>query len=576
MANGRRIVKKARLFFGAYRWWILSVVVFLALLGAGLAGYIFHLKWKLRQSGRLVEQASGYLQERRTTEALMSYETALRLNPGNADALRGMAMLQYSIGQNGAALLNFQQLADSREMTPRDAQVFALLAALHMEWELADRIVDALSAGDPTALPHLISADISTMRGKLISAESSLRQAVDIDASAQCRAALAGFLIANQLDKDNATEIFLLLNELSASESGLGAAALTAGIEKKLVPTELMPDWIAALRAHPERTEAMLLVADGVEVKRSPDRADVIAAGVFERLKGASLEDRKKGVFWLTNHGKHALAVDLVTPDEALGDRDLFGIWLDALAGALRFEELLQVLDHSLNPLEPWQTHLARGRALHLAGRRVEGSASFEEALKATSGSPDDAIKVAAYFIHAGENDLMRRGVRSALGSVDSAPRMFEVLRNVVLTKRDTNVSLQFHEVAMQYGTLGYIHDLQNEIDYCRLILGGEVDARGVARLARDNPYNLRFRLTNALRLFLEGNSIQGTAALIVPGEMPDDAGLRARHDALSVMAFASQGQINKARAAMNGLPAKLLSRQEIDLVQKVLDQAGE
>ena len=124
----------------------------------------------------------------------MAYETALRLNPKNAEALRGIAVLQYSIGQKGNALLNFQRLADTGAMTPRDAQVFALLAAMHGEWELANRIVDALSGGTSAALSHLVSADISSMRGKMDSAESSLRRAVEIDDSDRCRAALAGFL----------------------------------------------------------------------------------------------------------------------------------------------------------------------------------------------------------------------------------------------------------------------------------------------------------------------------------------------------------------------------------------------
>jgi hypothetical protein len=505
----------------------------------------------------------------------MAYETALRLNPKNTEAVRGLAMLQYAIGEKGASLLNFQRLADSGAMMPRDAQVFALLAALHLEWELADRIVDSLSSGDPTALPHLISADIAIMRGKLVAAESSLRLAVDIDASAQCRAALAGFLIANRLDKGNATEIFLILNELSASDGGLGAVALAAGIEKNLVPPELIPNWITALRSHPERTEEMLLVADSVEVKLAPENTPITAAKIVERLEGVSVGDRKKGVFWLVNHGQYSLGADLVASEEAFADRDLFGIWLDALAGASRFEELHQVLAHPSNPLAPWQTHLARGRALLLEGRLAEGKTSFEAALGVTSDTPDDGVKVAAYFIHAGENDFMRQGILSALKNDDSASGRFETLRNVVRAKQDMEVSLILYEVALQSGSLGYIHELQNEIEYCRLVLGRKVEAGPVARLAHDNPYNLRFRITNALQLLLRGDSIKGTAALIVPGVMPDDSELRARHAALSVMALASRGMIDEAGQAMGKMSWKALTRQEFEIVRSFVERSG-
>jgi tetratricopeptide (TPR) repeat protein len=575
MLNWRLIVMRGRKIFAAYQWFFWGAIGIGLLVGISSGGYMLHSSWKIRQSRKLVGSAESYMQERRATEALMAYETALRLNPKNTEAVRGLAMLQYAIGEKGASLLNFQRLADSGAMMPRDAQVFALLAALHLEWELADRIVDSLSSGDPTALPHLISADIAIMRGKLVAAESSLRLAVDIDASAQCRAALAGFLIANRLDKGNATEIFLILNELSASDGGLGAVALAAGIEKNLVPPELIPNWITALRSHPERTEEMLLVADSVEVKLAPENTPITAAKIVERLEGVSVGDRKKGVFWLVNHGQYSLGADLVASEEAFADRDLFGIWLDALAGASRFEELHQVLAHPSNPLAPWQTHLARGRALLLEGRLAEGKTSFEAALGVTSDTPDDGVKVAAYFIHAGENDFMRQGILSALKNDDSASGRFETLRNVVRAKQDMEVSLILYEVALQSGSLGYIHELQNEIEYCRLVLGRKVEAGPVARLAHDNPYNLRFRITNALQLLLRGDSIKGTAALIVPGVMPDDSELRARHAALSVMALASRGMIDEAGQAMGKMSWKALTRQEFEIVRSFVERSG-
>ena len=357
-------------------------------------------------------------------------------------------------------------------MTPRDAQVFALLAAMHGEWELANRIVDALSGGTSAALSHLVSADISSMRGKMDSAESSLRRAVEIDDSDRCRAALAGFLIANRLDKNSATEIFLLLNELSASDSGLGAAALTSGIEKNLVPPELMPGWIAALRAHPEKTQEMLLVADAVEVKLAPERIAEISSGVVDRLSEGSLEDRKKGVFWLVNHGMHRHAANLVTREEALGNDELFGIWLDALSGASRFDDLHEALNDAQNPLSPWQTSLARGRALKIEECESEAVQAFEDSITQSSGSPDDLVKVVAYFVHAGEIELMRQGVVEVFSKKATAVENFHVLRKVICSKGDIALVLEFHRLGLESGNLDFQHELQNEIDYCRLVLG--------------------------------------------------------------------------------------------------------
>jgi tetratricopeptide (TPR) repeat protein len=566
-----RILRKTRDFYSAYRWWTLSGVAVVLVGAIAALAYVGQQKWKLRQSSKLVLDAEEYLLERQATEALMAYETALRLNPKNAEALRGIAVLQYSIGQKGNALLNFQQLADNGAMTPRDAQVFALLAAMHGEWELANRIVDALSGGTSAALSHLVSADISSMRGKMDSAESSLRRAVEIDDSDRCRAALAGFLIANRLDKNSATEIFLLLNELSASDSGLGAAALTSGIEKNLVPPELMPGWIAALRAHPEKTQKMLLVADAVEVKLAPERIAEISSGVVDRLSEGSLEDRKKGVFWLVNHGMHRHAANLVTREEALGNDELFGIWLDALSGASRFDDLHEALNDAQNPLSPWQTSLARGRALKIEGCESEAVQAFEDSITQSSGSPDDLVKVVAYFVHAGEIELMRQGVVEVFSKKATAVENFHVLRKVICSKGDIALVLEFHRLGLESGNLDFQHELQNEIDYCRLVLGDSLEGTDIAQLARKNPYNLRFRVTNALWLFLNVESTKGAAALIVPGEMPHDPELTARHQALSLVAQAMKMESGGEEGELEKIPPQLLSVQERNLVRKLI-----
>jgi cytochrome c-type biogenesis protein CcmH/NrfG len=102
-----RILRKTRDFYSAYRWWTLSGVAVVLVGAIAALAYVGQQKWKLRQSSKLVLDAEEYLLERQATEALMAYETALRLNPKNAEALRGIAVLQYSIGQKGNALLIF-------------------------------------------------------------------------------------------------------------------------------------------------------------------------------------------------------------------------------------------------------------------------------------------------------------------------------------------------------------------------------------------------------------------------------------------------------------------------------------
>jgi cytochrome c-type biogenesis protein CcmH/NrfG len=555
----------------AHRALILGLTILGVVSGVMAGGVLVYKKWKISQSARFTAEAEGMVRAGRIPEACMSLDTALRLNPGNTDALRQLALLQYAIGEKGNALLSYQKLADAGELSVRDAQAFALLAALHQEWELADRIVDSLRAGNTDVLPYLLEADISTMRGDIPQAEAALRKAIQLDGTSRSRAALAGFLLANRLDAENAPEIFTLLSELAILQNELGAAALVSGLAKNLIPVELLPAWIESMRAHPKRTEEMLLVADTVEARIKPDAIPILAEDIVSRLRGAAVQDRKKGVFWLLNYSHPRLAADLVTEQEALADADLFGIWLDALAASGMFDAIEQALGNPSNPLRNWQTMLAKGRILKLQGRIQEGQLAYESALAATGENPAEQVKVVAYLFNDLETDLYVQGLRTLLADPESAPQSLKLLKPIILRRGDMWELLRFHEITSAADGVPFQLEIQNEINYCRLILGEEVDASSIALLAKKNPDNLRFRITNALVLLRANQVAKAVAELIVTGQPSEDPELRARHAIASAISIASAGNPEEAKAILAKIPNSLLTRHEVALVQKAL-----
>ena len=66
----------------------------------------------------------------------------------------------------------------------------------------------------------------------------------------------------------------------------------------------------------------------------------------------------------------------------------------------------------------------------------------------------------------------MRQGVVEVFSKKATAVENFHVLRKVICSKGDIALVLEFHRLGLESGNLDFQHELQNEIDYCRLVLG--------------------------------------------------------------------------------------------------------
>jgi hypothetical protein len=110
-----------------FKWAGISVLALALLAGALWCGHFAWKKWERRQSRELAKAAVGYLGQGRLREAGMALETASRLDPSNARALRLLAGLQLAGREDAEALGTMEGLAKTGTMGPADLlQYFAL------------------------------------------------------------------------------------------------------------------------------------------------------------------------------------------------------------------------------------------------------------------------------------------------------------------------------------------------------------------------------------------------------------------------------------------------------------------
>lgn len=531
--------------------------------------YDGYLKWR---SDRLVVEASEFLAAGKSGEARRCAEKSLECHPANPDALRLLAKIQIASGEDLAAMDTLKKLSATRAFSAADAEGYARLAGRLKKWEIADSLLKALRAGPKSVETPLLEADLATMRGDIPRAEACLREAVGIDPTPKSCALLTDFLIARRLDLQTTPEVYELLLQTNRLQTPIGAQMLATALEKNLAPPVEVPKWIELLRAHPNRTAAMLLAADTAEVRRDPASKSKVVEALGARLQNAPLEDRMAGMDWLMKNGEPARAADLLQQGEAVQQAEVFNTWLDALALANRPEAVLQALD-APSPLKDWRKALQRGRAQRLSGRASAADAAYNQAISLAQADPATALDAVAFLGRAGERGFFESSLSRLVLDPAQTPKAFTTLTPIVRSWRDTAALRKFCEVLAAAPGLSDAQRsrLQNEIAYCDLVLGRKVDAAAIESLAAAHPGDLRFQTTRALSLLRAGKGEQAVDELVITQAPPDDPFLLARHKAAQVMALAASGDRERAQMHFKTLSGDFLSAQEIALVRSFL-----
>jgi tetratricopeptide (TPR) repeat protein len=548
--------------------WFRAILV-LAVLGmfAGSGLWAFG-KLERRQARGLVAKATEYLKEGKPEEARMGLETALRLDPKNAQALRLLARLREAQGAGAESLDAMRRLADSGQLTLEDLSAYAAAAARAGDWALAERLADAAARGGNPVLRHLLRAELLVSKNDLAGAEAELRSAAEVDKSGMGQVTLARFLITHRLNGETAPEILEMLRTLSARPDQIGAEALGGAISKGLVPRDELPTWIASLRSHPKANPQLLLLADTTEILLAPDSKSAIAKKTSDRLRAAPLRDRAAGLQWLVGLGEPALAVSLLTRDEALESRETLSMWLDALSLQNQWAAILETLDQPANPLPKHLQALYKARALAALDRSPESTAAYELAYRESQEKTEDFLETLAYLALAGQAQLFETGLQQNLADPALAEPTLRTLIPAVSRQRDAAKTKRVYDLAAGVPSLADNTALQNDRDYLALLLGQPVDHEKISTRTEANPRDFSFRLTAALDLLQTG---RGKEALELLENCEPDvhvASLAPHQKAVVAASLAASGRRKEALQVTSLVNPQALSVQEIALLQ--------
>jgi hypothetical protein len=533
-----------------------------ALLFGTIKGTLWaHQKWTERQSRNLVDKAKAAWEKGRLEEGMMGLETAMRLDDSNNDAIRLKAKFLKSLGREIDSLAAWQKLADRGGLQNRDVPEYATIAIEQKEWNIAERLVDALAAGGPSAYSHILKAEIHAAKGDFEAAKKSFKSAVDYDNGISSRAALAGFLLKNQKDADQ-DETFKLLKGLSEESGPVGSWALALGISRGFVPRESLREWTEKLQSHPFATTQMWLRCEDVKIKTNLETKPLSAIRVYARFSNSNSIDRTTALRWLLSTGEAGLGSRLFSLDEALENKNAFPFWIESLANSGRRTLALNALEDPRNPLREIDTNIIKAIILRQMRRVAESQEIFRDALKKTNNE-QDRLKLLALVFMASEQQVFEQGIKPMLKDPKQAQQVFKHLLPVVRNSKNISHTRRFHEIALESGGLPGQTHLKSEISYSDLILGRNFDANDLRGLAIKNPDDMVIKMPWILYLLKHGETAKAKAEIAESRKIfQEDELMKARFEMLCRLANEPSDREFKFH---------LLSEQEVALMQRAL-----
>ena len=550
------------------------LLLWVVCIGLALAGILFALSksygWAKRfQAGRLAQMAGAYAEQGKMQEAVMSADTALRLDPRQPTALRFMAELFEADGRSNQAMELYGRLYQSGGGTLEDLKKQALHALSAGYTEPATYLAQLVAEKGEPDFPLLLEAEIKTRNGETTEALEILRQAVDLHGGRSSRLALLRLLLAMPNADNREIDIRTQLMQLKDGTDAAALEALAVGASSDLLPPETRLEWIKKIRQHPIKRLPLLLFADTTEVQLDPASQPRVAAELVQRVRGKSLQDRLQAAQWLLWKGQPRDAVEILPLKDALTRADSMRTWVDLAAAIGEWNTLRDALAVPTNPLPGHISKIYTARAFKMSGRDAEGDALYRAALEEYKDKPAESLEMLEYLHRSGEYGLFDTSLPYQLTKPGNAMAAMQSLVPVVAEARDSTRLRQLFQMAQDCETLKDNNLILNDAAYLDLILGRATNTAALEKRFQENPADPAVRFTLALARLQQGKKLPALTLLQQANIPPQN--LAANQLLILASVLASNNETEKAVAVARLIPAVKISNQELEVLKSQL-----
>lgn len=543
---------------------IIGLIIGLAIVGGLSARPIYRLL-RSKRADALAREAEAAIARQSWTDASQKAQAAYHLDPTRESAIRVVARLYTIAGQPDA--VGFWQNLRAGGFATREDRRELVRAGLRFgrASEVREEAFVLAKEPPPEAENLRLAAEFCMLTGDRTNALNFSRELLKLRPNAESELTVARAELAMG-DSARVSAARATLANLATLTNSVGLEAEVVLARAGLVSDSALPALIDRLRGHPEAQLSHRLLAEELRLRLEPHRRAAEVAAFVADFSAAPLTNRIEVARWLSHEREFSRAADLISPAEALKNRDAFLARVDALSALGRWKEARAELESPNLPIEAVLRELFLARIARELKQLPEAEAHWRRVNLELSSQPEAILFVAEY---AEKIDEMEEA-RKAYERLAAIPEFGETaFAGMIRVAEKTGSTRTLREIMRDLSARRPDDPApQNDFAYLNLLLNERVEqSKELARKLYDaQPNVLAFRTTLALANLRLNDPV--AAKKLYEGVNLDWSQLNAGWQAVHAAVVGESGEPNLARTLARRIPLGRLKPEERQLIQ--------
>jgi tetratricopeptide (TPR) repeat protein len=524
--------------------------------------------FKKRRAASLTQQGQLLMTEKKGNEALAKIQAALQMNPDDLQANYAMAQL-LTLSRRAEAFHFWQIVFSKGGGTAADRLEATKLAVFLKQLDFADIFLKQVLNDKPVQPETLrLAAIYCDLKNESVSAIHFARAFLEVHPEAtDIRLLLVRHLLRTHKIDDEKEAKVLLWKSLRDGGPEAPAAIQLLATAPDLTPPEIR-ELLAGLEKIPTSDAAKLLKID-LETRLVPEAKNQLIANAAAEAK-TSPEKLLNLCRWLSQKREFETVKKLIPLEKALESKDLFTVYVDAMASLGQWPDLETIFSKKNLPIEPVLAELYRARIDTELKKEARAKFHWEQAL-----------------LLAGQNNASLAYIGEYAERIGAWPQAAKAYEALASDPSQTRAAYQgLIRIAEKTGNTAGLRDLmktlldlypkdpapQNDLAYLNLLLKNDMPAaRHTAEvLFKEHPQTLAYRTTLALANLRNNNPAEAKKAY--EGTTFDWTQALPGWQAVYASVLGASGEADQARKLAQTIDKSRLKPEERALIQPWLN----
>jgi len=487
---------------------ILLAVLFLGLL-AWMAAPPVYQRIKIYRAMQFLQQSEVALSEENAPKALSLMRRAILMAPNEENVFRKVRLFNASLG-DPAALSSIQQLMLEKQASSEELLTLAKLALKTNNVLIAKSALEGLQE-DRSTEKFILEMRLLELEGNQAAALDLARKELPTlppEGAEKLLLATAEMTLKSDLAASQQILVQLVDND---SATGMTALRMLAA-QQLFQPTQKskQTDNLAEkILSHPLRTRDDELLALDLQILQNPASKPALLAQAASARTTAPTTEGLAFARWLNRRLSYKEAVDFIGLERARSNPDWFLVYLDALAGLERWNDIFSLLDeNSIIGLSDSIRLLFLARAAEKSGDQERADNSWRDMqLGLAYEKPEVVSFVAAYALRIEERTQAIKAYTTLSNRKETALGGFlGLIRCWPSNTSAANLLPLYEQFTQAFPTLG---EAQSDLTYLRLLTGDNPvrNAEAALKLHETSPSSLATLSIAALGQLKCGNA---------------------------------------------------------------------